>query len=76
MQHAATKQPDSKFEIDWVNQQFSKLSVRKQQKWSLTKIRKYLLDNFCEPTSVDLKICEIEKERYEKSMEVGIPMIM
>ena len=74
MQHAATKQQNSIFEADWVNQQFLKLSDRKQQKWSLNKIRKYLLDNFCEPIAVEVKISEIARDRYNKSMETGFPM--
>lgn len=74
MQHAATKQQNSTFESDWVNQQFLKLSDRKQQKWSLNKIRQYLLDNFCEPSAVEAKISEIAKSRYDKSMETGLPM--
>ncbi len=73
-QCAAMKHKNSTFETDWVNQQFSKLSPRKQNRWSLNKIRKYLLDNFCEPKAVEAKIIAIATDRYEKSMETGLPM--
>ena len=61
-------------EATWVEQQYAKLSVRKQNKWSLNRIRKYLLENFCEPKAVEAKIAEIMQVRYKKSMETGIPM--
>lgn len=61
-------------EVTWVEQQFSNLSVRQQEKWSLNRIRKYLLGRFCEPRAVELKISEIAVARYEKSIKTGIPM--
>ena len=73
-QCAAMKQQNSTFETYWTNQQFSKLSPRKQSRWSLNKIRKYLLDNFCEPKAVEIKIAENLQERYEDSMKTGISM--
>ena len=58
-------------EQEWVEKQFAELSTRQQSRWKIDKIRKYLLECFCEPKAVENKITQIVQHRYEESMRTG-----
>ena len=50
-------------ETTWVDKQFSKLTIHQQKNWSARKIRKYLLNCYCEEAAVEKKITEIMSRR-------------
>lgn len=58
-------------EKEWVEKQFAELSTRQQSRWKIDKIRKYLLECFCEPKAVENKIAQIIQTRYEESIRTG-----
>ena len=58
-------------EEEWVKNRLSVLTNRQRNKWTLKKIRKYLLDSFCHPEYVEKKIHEIEAERWQEGLRAG-----
>lgn len=61
--HAICQQQGKDFEREWVEYQFNRLSKRQKAKYSIQKIRRYLLDNLCQTNYVELKIQQIIQER-------------
>jgi hypothetical protein len=59
-------------EEGWVENRLNALTARQRKKWSMRKIRKYLLDSFCHPAYVDSKLHEIEAERWRFGVANGI----
>jgi hypothetical protein len=60
-------------EKEWLVHQIEALTVQQREKWSIKKLRRYLLENFCHPMYVEEVLLAIMNQRYEKAMKTGIP---
>lgn len=60
-------------EKEWLVKQLSALTENQRNNWSIKKIRKYLLENFCHPMYVEEVLLAIMNQRYENAMKTGKP---
>lgn len=61
--NAVCKQRGVDPEKGWVDKQFNRLGRYQQKTWRIERIRRYLLEQFCDPVEVEAKLSEIAASR-------------
>jgi hypothetical protein len=52
-----------KAERAWIDEQISEIPKKRLEKWPIEKLRKHLLESFCEPTYVEEALMKIQAVR-------------